>query len=428
MTDQSVATLNLDHGDAANLRVDLEDRQVLAELARKVAELAARPIEDEKRKLWYQHNELAPTRPVIFCDPENGWNEIITPEDLKCKGKLARAWEMTLRKEIFWGAEMKDDRVVEPYFFISHIANESDWGMHEIKIGGEHGNAYTWESPLKDYRQMSDLHFPVITVDWDATRKALDLAKEVVGESLEVRLKTAWWWTLGMTWTFVNLRGLSQLMYDMLDHPNELHQMMAFLRDGHLAKLDYLQENGLLSLNNDGTYVGSGGFGWTHELPQKDFSGKVRTQDMWGFAESQETVGVSPSMFAEFIFPYQLTILSRFGLNCYGCCEPVDPRWKYLEGIPNLRRVSVSPWAKIPKMAEYLGDRYIFSMKPNPADLAVPNFDEERIRKGLREAINTGRSHSCRMEIIMKDNNTIHNDPRRVSRWVQIAREEAELY
>jgi hypothetical protein len=229
-----------------------------------------------------------------------------------------------------------------------------------------------------------------------------------------------------MTWTLVNLRGLSQMMYDMLDEPDNLHRMMAFLRDGHMAKLDFLEKNNLLSLNNDGTYVGSGGFGWTHELPEKDFTGQVRTQDMWGFAESQETVGVSPSMFAEFIFPYQLDILSRFGLNCYGCCEPVDSRWKIIENIPHLRRVSVSPWAKIPRMAEYLGSHFIFSMKPNPADLAMPTFDENRIRSGLHDAMRIARKNNCRMEIIMKDNNTINKDPQRVIRWVKIAREEAE--
>ena len=90
---------------------------------------------------------------------------------------------------------------------------------------------------------------------------------------LTVRLKTCWWWTLGMTWTLVNLRGLEQIMFDMVDNPDGLHRLMAFLRDGHLAKLDYLERNGLLSLNNDGTYVGSGGFGWTHELPAAGFDG-----------------------------------------------------------------------------------------------------------------------------------------------------------
>jgi len=265
-------------------------------------------------------------------------------------------------------------------------------------------------------------------VDHDATARVLELADETLGDLLTVRLKTAWWWwwwwSLGMTWTLINLRGLEQMMYDMFDHPGELHQLIAFLRDGHLAKLDFLEQNGLFSLNNDGTYVGSGGFSWTHELPQPDFDGRVRTCDMWGFVESQETVGVSPQMFAEFIFPYQLPILERFGLNCYGCCEPLDKRWHIVQQIPNLRRVSVSPWSDLARMAEMLGDRYIYSMKPSPTDLAMDGFDEDRIRAELREALRVTRD--CRVEVIMKDNHTIRNDPQRVIRWVQIAREEAE--
>jgi hypothetical protein len=95
-----------------------------------------------------------------------------------------------------------------------------------------------------------------------------------------------------------------------------------------------------------------------------------------------------------------------------------------MKEIPNLRRVSVSPWADIGGMAEKLEDQYIFSMKPRPTDLAMTGFDEERIRIELRDAFQ--KTRDCRVEVIMKDNHTIRNDPRRVVRWVQIAREEAE--
>jgi hypothetical protein len=318
---------------------------------------------------------------------------------------------------------MKDDRVIEPYFIVSHVYQETDWGMQEKKIGGLDGGSYIWESPLKNFSDIQKLHYPRINVNYSATKRILELAEETLGDILEVRLRTAWWWTLGMTWTLVNLRGLEQIMFDMYDHPDELHRLMAFLRDGHLAKLDFLEENGLLSLNNDGTYVGSGGFGWTDELPQPDFDGKVRTVDMWGFTESQETVGISPEMFTEFIFPYQLPIQKRFGLNCYGCCEPLDKRWHVVKEIPNLRRVSVSPWADIGFFAEALKDDYILSMKPSPTDLAMVNFDEGRIRSNLRQSLQITKR--CRVEVIMKDNHTIGNDPNRVIRWVQIAREEA---
>jgi hypothetical protein len=405
--------------------INKEEKEVLRRLAGQVAELAARPMELVKRNLWYRHNTLEATRPVIFCDPENGWNEIVTEEQLKCKNELARQWERVLRREFFWGTSMGDDHVVEPFFNINYIHTESDWGMHETKIGGLGGGAYHWDAPLKDFNDFDKLHFPEIKVDYEKTYFLKDLANEIFGGLLTVGIKGNWWWTLGITQTLVFLRGLEQIMYDVYDYPDELHKLMAFLRDGHMYKLDFLEKNSLLSLNNDGTYVGSGGFGYTRELPQKDFDeNRVRTVDMWGFAESQETSQISPDMFEEFIFPYQLTILQRFGLNCYGCCEALNRRWHILEKIPNLRRVSVSPWADLKDMAEKLGDRYVYSMKPNPTYLAVSNIDEEFIRKELREAMRVTKG--CRVEVIMKDNNTIGKNPENVIRWCKIAKEEAE--
>ncbi|GAJ24248.1 unnamed protein product, partial [marine sediment metagenome] len=218
-------------------------------------------IEDEKRDLWFRHNALEATRPLIFCDPENGWNEIITENQIQCQGELAREWEMILRKEIFWGESMGDDRVIEPYFETPYIYVESDWGMHATKVSSQSGGAYTWDSPLKSYDDLDKLHFPSISVDYEATNSLLSLAKKILGDLLTVRLKGRWWWSLGMTWTLANLRGLQQIMFDAYDYPEELHQLMGILRDGTLARLDFLEKNALLSVNNDGTYVGSGGFG-----------------------------------------------------------------------------------------------------------------------------------------------------------------------
>jgi hypothetical protein len=405
------------------------EREVLRVLASRVAELAARPIEQEKRELWYRHNALEATRPLLFCSPENGWNEIITPEQLQCESELARGWEMRLRAEIYWGTVMCDDRVIEPFFDIAHVHTETDWGMHEIKIGGEEGGSYVWDAPFKDYAaDLSRLRFPHYEIDYPATERLLDLARNTFGDLLTVRLKTFWFWTVGLTWTLITLRGMQPMMLDMIERPDDLHRLMAFLRDGHMARMDYLEQHNLLSLNNDGSYVGSGGFGWSRELPGANFEGRVRFRDVWGFAESQETVGVSPQMFAEFVLPYQLPLMERFGLLSYGCCEPLDRRWRYVEKLPRLRRVSVSPWSNINTMAEYLGPRYIFSMKPRPSDLVMPTFDEDMIRKYLRDAIAACRRNDCRMEIIMKDNHTIGNDPNRIVRWNRIAREEAEAW
>jgi len=424
MSDQTASGLSRATSNASDMVFTPRDRDILRRLASRVAELAARPIEQEKRDLWYRHNALEPTRPLVFCDPENGWNEIITQDGLECEGGLARAWEMALRKEIFWGAEMLDDRVIEPFFNVGYACTETDWGMHQTQIGGGAGGAYTWESPLKTYADLDKLHFRQIIIDHAATQAVVDQANDLLGDLLTVRAKAAWWWSLGMTWHFVNIRGLEKMMFDMVDEPEGMHALMAFLRDEHLARIDFLEANDLLSLNNDGTYVGSGGFGWTRDLPQPDFAGSARAKDMWGFCESQETIGVSPDMFEEFVFQYQLPIMERFGLNCYGCCEPVDGRWRIIKKAPRLRRVSVSAWCQLPRTAEMLGSDYIFSWKPNPADLAAPTFDSDRIRRDIRAALEITRD--CRVEVVMKDNHTICNDPSRVKDWTRIVREEAE--
>ncbi len=409
----------------AELEFAPEDRDILRGLAAEVAELAARPIESEKRELWRRHNDLQAARPVIFCDPENGWTEIIPPRSLRCKHWIARQWEMALRKEIFWGAQMGDDYVIEAVFKSPFVHADIDWGLHQETVGGDMGgtSAISWESPIKTLEDVERLHSPQVEVDLDATRRLAALAESVFGDLLQIQTHSFWWWTLGMTMDFVFLRGLTQMMYDFHENPALIHRTMTVLRDGTLSMLDQLEAQDLLSLNSAG-YVGSGGLGYTNELPQPDFQGHVRTRDMWGFAESQETSTVSPRMFAEFVFPYQLPLLERFGLNCYGCCEPLDRRWSIVKQIPRLRRVSVSPWADQPKMAELLGDSYVYSLKPNPADLATDTFDEKHIRADLRQIFEVTRG--CHVEVIMKDNHTIHHDPQRVIRWVQIAKEEAE--
>lgn len=400
------------------------DREILRRLAGNTAELAARPIEDKKRRHWASHNSLEKTRPPILCDPENGWREIITHDQIECVNPLARQWEMHLRKEIFWGERMNDDYTVQPFFDVPHVYAPLEWGLKEKRIGGEDGGAYRWESPIKSIEDVENLHFPEIKVDSDATDRIENISSEIFEGLLTVRVKTLWWWSLGMTRLLVELRGLQQIMYDVYQDPGILHRIMTVLRDGTMAMLDELEEKGLLSLNSDGTYIGSGGLGWTSELPGVDYEDRVRCRDMWGFSESQETTGVSPDTFAEFVFPYQKPILERFGLNCYGCCEPLHHRWHIIEQIPNLRRVSVSPWSDKEKMAQQLEDKYIFSLKPNPVDLAIDSFDEDKIRRELREVLSI--LLGCRVEIIMKDNHTIGKDPSRVIRWVQIAKEESE--
>ena len=98
---------------------------ILKELGKKVSELAHAPEMEKKARLWTEHNDLKTDTPVIFADPENGWNEIIRAKSLVCTDPLARVWEMALRKQIYWAQEIRDDKVLEAVFDVPYIKGAS---------------------------------------------------------------------------------------------------------------------------------------------------------------------------------------------------------------------------------------------------------------------------------------------------------------
>jgi len=412
-------------GVRGEVRIGAADRARLRALAERVASLAARPGEAQKRELWYAHNALKGTRPLLLVDPENGWNEIVTPASLACEGSLARRWEMVLRKELFWGESVHDDKPIESLFEVGYTCTDTEWGVEETYHGGASGQSYAWEGGIREPADVERIGRPRIDVDHATTLETLALASEVFGGILRVRLRAVWWWTLGMTWDLARLVGLEKMLYLLYDAPQMVHRIMGILRDGYLYKLQWLESHGLLSLNNDHSYVGSGGIGYTRELPRQPLEGVgAAPSDLWCLTESQETIGISPEQFEEFVFQYQLPLQERFGLNCYGCCEPLDARWHVIKRIPRLRRVSVSPWADQEKMASFLGRDYVFSRKAPPSLIAMPHPDEGPVRADLRGTLEKARG--CELEIIMKDNHTLGGNPDNLVRWVRIAREEID--
>ncbi len=403
------------------------DPQVLRQLARTVADFAAKPEMEEKRKLWLDHNSLRATRPLVFCDPENAWYELIPAKQLRCRSPLGRVWEFLLRKEIFWANQIRDDRVTEAVFPVHYVFTKTDIGLPIRMIGGRHGGAYRYDPPLTEYGRMSELKPRQIVVDHQKTRALWSLASEVFDGILTVELRGVWWWSFGLTGDAIALRGMEPFLYDMVDNPDELHRLMAFLRDEALATLDFLEKESLLTLNNIGDFIGTGGYGFCRDLPAQPFhTDHVMPKDMWGFAESQETVGVSPEMFEAFVFAYQAPILERFGLGIYGCCEPLETRMEIIKRIPRLRKVTVSPWSNTRTMAEHIGKDYIYCWKMNPSCIAVEHPGWDAVRAEIAKTLKDAKMHDCRVQMLMRDVLTLSSKAENAIQWTRIAMEEAQ--
>jgi hypothetical protein len=127
----------------------------------------------------------------------------------------------------------------------------------------------------------------------------------------------------------------------------------------------------------------------------------------------------------EFALEHDLRWLSRWGLAYYGCCEPLDQKIEILRRVPNLRKISVSPWCNTERVVEKIGTQYVMSRKPSPAILAEDAWHPERARQDLRAFLEkTGGK--CHVELIMKDISTVRYQPERLWQWATIASEVAE--
>ena len=221
---------------------------------------------------------------------------------------------------------------------------------------------------------------------------------------------------------YSSFRGINQMYMDFYENPDFVHKFLEILTNGYLKMTNNALEQGLLELNNDSSYQSSGGKSYTNELPQDDYKGNIRFADLWASAESQELSGVSPTMHKEFALNYEKRILRLFGLNGYGCCEPLHFLIDDILQVPNMRRISVSPFADYKIAAEKLGDRAIYSFKPNPAHL-VGNFDKKTVYEYIKEVVTVGKKNGCKIEIILKDTHTCENHPERFIQWLEAARE-----
>jgi hypothetical protein len=81
----------------------------------RIAEIAALPVQEEKKRLWWALNGLKPERPMVTID-QVCWNEmnIDGKLDLNCKTAECRAYEEKFRKTLLQWEYFPADMVVEP--------------------------------------------------------------------------------------------------------------------------------------------------------------------------------------------------------------------------------------------------------------------------------------------------------------------------
>ena len=403
-----------------------KDKSIIRELAAQTAEIAALLVQEEKRQLWRKLNALEPERPMVMID-QVCWNEMNINDELtlRCVDPELRWYEEHLRRTLYQWKHFPVDMVVEPFFKIPKAIQNTKFSMNveEDVVMTDPTNtvvSHLYENQFQTEEDLEKIKEPQVTHDPAETERRMDVAHDLFDGVLEVR---SWGadpylslWDPIATWM-----GVEGALYAIIDNPDYIHRLLTRMTDGYLSMLDQLEEQGLLCqpqslIHCTGAY--------TDELPAPGYNPKApRTKDIWMFGLAQMFSTVSPAMFKEFEVDYASRLCERFGLVYYGCCDPLDGKMDEVRMIPNVRKISMSPWANEERGAAEIGSTYVYSRKPNPAFLAPDSFHGDQVRADLITTKKICEKNGCPVEFILKDISTVRYDPPRLFEWGRIAME-----
>lgn len=406
--------------------ITTRDREILRTLASRVAEIAALPIQVEKRRLWRALNGLRPVRPMVMID-QVCWNEMNVNDELtlQCEDEECRAYEQQLRRTLYQWHHFPVDMVVEPYLEVRKAVVNTGFGLQadDETVATDPENdvvGHQYHNQLANDEDLAKVQMPRVSHNEAETARRLALAHEIFDGVLEVR--PAGYPLYLSVWDPISIwMSVEGALYALIDRPEFMHRLAARVRDGYLSMLDQLEAQGLLPAPQPVIHCTGA---YTDELPAPGYDpAKPRTKDLWMFGLAQMFSTVSPAMFEEYEVQYSAPIFERFGLVYYGCCDPLDLKMKQVRMLPKVRKVSMSPWANQERGAAEIGRDYVFSRKPNPALVATETFHPEQVRDDLKATIEICKRHGCALELILKDISTVRYEPQRLWEWGRIAME-----
>jgi len=403
------------------------DIDMIRELAEELAAIAALPVQAEKRRLWRALNALTPERPMVMID-QVCWNEMnvdhaltLQSEDPDC-----RHYEQWLRRTRFQWRHFPADMVIEPVIRVPKAITHTGHGIttQETVAVSDPTNSvvgHHFDNQFESDADLDKLTPPVVTHDPAETARRLAVAHTLFDGILEVEA-TGYDPAYMSVWDPISFwMSVEGALYGLIDRPDFMTELVRRVVAGNLALLDQLEAQNLLCGSQSLIHCTGA---WTDELPAPGYDpAHPRLKDLWMFSMAQMFSTVSPAMHETFEIDLCMPIFERFGAVYYGCCEPLDLKIEPVRRIPNLRKLSMSPWVDEERGAAAIGGDFVFSRKPNPALLAWPEFNPQAVREHIQASVDTCARHGCALELILKDISTVNYEPQRLFEWARIAME-----
>ena len=404
-----------------------QEKEVLRSLAHAYAEIASLPEQEIRRKMWINLNSLHMDRPMVLID-QIPWSEMDVDGFLQCQieDPYWRGVEKDMRQTIYKWNHMRVDMVVNPYICLPRPIHNSGWGleMQVDQLATEGMNdvfSQHINNVIEDYDDIEKIQMPVITLDEECEALIKQIAHEVFDGIIEFKM-TGQIMHLGIWDTISYWMGVENCYYELIDRPEMIHTLMEKLTQGLIFQIEQMNKLGLFDIYSNLCHCSQT---FTSDLPGEGAEAHPQSQNAWAFGLAQLFTSCSPDITEEFEVEYMKRVFSHFGAIYYGCCDRLDDRLDRIAQLPNVRKISCSPWSVRENFAANLPkDKYVMSNKPTPAFLSYDWFDEKEVRDDLRRTIAAAQAHDVNLEFILKDISTVRHKPDRLWRWAEIAIEE----
>ena len=405
------------------------DKLILRRLALEYLICANDEHNEKSRKLHRAVNDLKMIRPVVLIE-ELPWSQMDAFDELKleCSDEYLRSVETFMRREIFKFRNFRADMNMRPFIPVPKVFSDSGIGVtvHEETVSADAGNhiiSHDYMDQLATEEAIDNLHNAVVTYDEKETNRRFELVGECIGDIIPVK-KTGIDHLSIQPWDDISrYRGVMPLLMSLADEPELCHRMMRKITDISMDKQQQYLELGLFERSP-----------WTlHCTPVlvSDLHPEETVSDfsnIWGRGTAQIFASVSKEMHDEFEIEYMKDTIGNCGLVYYGCCEPLDGKMDIVEKIPNLRKVSITPWADVNVGAEAIGEKYVLASKPNPALVGVGTLNEDVLRKEISSILAACKRNNTNVDIVLKDISSCGHRPENIFEWEKIVMELVNNY
>lgn len=383
-----------------------KDHDRLRRLAGRYAEYAKGEPMARRREKWRLHNRMQEKTCPFHIEDNGAFFRDLTPP-LECETAGCRALEARLLHALTAYEKTDDDRIIPDRFVVdwctpaTGICDELQFTRADNGRGNT--TAYMSNHPIQDIEaDFGKLKKSTIALDREETARRRELAEEAFSGLLPVEVGRAGSaYSNGITNSAVHLMGMQELYLQMAANPAAVHRLFSFLMENNLALGQWEEDHGLLTANNDGNQGYCTGSSLYSDETAAPAGRAVRSADRYGYLESQESAGISPAMFDEFVMPYLAPLAARFKFLMFGCCEAVHHLMPHLARLHGLRKVSVTPWCDLRELTRTCRTDIIWCRKPVPLLLCDETFSPDVLRQHLQETLDIGREYF--IEFVYRD-------------------------